>query len=345
MAENPLQNNRPIAEATEGGLGLSHRPASQVNLGRTATTLLELLVVLAIIAILIALLLPAVQQAREASRRTACGSRLRQIALGLHAYHDAHGRMPPPAISASQPSTVTICGTGSGYWGLDVIGEAGRGPGFHGTGWLLRLLPFVEQGNLYSQWNYRTSVRGNQSVAEVDLPLYYCPSRRKTVVNRGIMYDGWSRGGNDYGGCIGACNGWHNCGPHESWLVADGRRAAGPCKGLFSLQRSSARFADATDGLTTTIMVGELQRLDLGTDVTTSRDGWAVGGVSSHFSTCSDACQGPNSKHFEEPGSEHPGGVQFAMADGATKFYANSVARTVFSALGSMGQGEVIAEP
>jgi prepilin-type N-terminal cleavage/methylation domain-containing protein/prepilin-type processing-associated H-X9-DG protein len=320
------------------------RPSTDSLVHRAALTLIELLVVLAIVGVLTALLFPVVQQTRESSRRTACGNRLRQIALGLHSYHDANSRMPPPAIVASSPGLVTICGSGTGYLAQDVIGEAGRGAGFHGTSWMLRVLPYVEQSNLYNQWNFTTSVRGNQQAAEANVPLYYCPSRRKTVINRGIMFGGWGSGGNDYGGCIGACNGWHNCGAHESWTVADGRRATGPCKGIFSLQRST-RFADATDGLTNTIMIGELQRLDLGKDVTTSRDGWAVGGVSTHFSTCSDGCGGPNSKHFEEPGSSHPNGAQFAMADGSVRFLATTVPRTVFSALGSMGQGDIGTEP
>jgi hypothetical protein len=96
------------------------------------------------------------------------------------------------------------------------------------------------------------------------------------------------------------------------------------------------------DGLTNTIMVGEVQRLDLGKDVTTSRDGWAVGGVSTLFSTCSDGCKGPNSKHFEEPGSHHPRGAQFAMGDGSIRFISNSVAKATFSAMGSMAQKDLV---
>jgi hypothetical protein len=266
------------------------------------------------------------------------------MALGLIAYHDVQRRMPPAAIVASRPQTVSICGTGTSYSAMDVIGEGSRGRGFHGTSWMLRVLPYVEQEPLFAGWNFRTSVSGNQAVGETDVPMFYCPSRRRTVTNRSIMFGTWSRGGNDYGGCIGACNGWHNCGRHETWMVPDGRRATGPCKGIFALQPST-RFADATDGLSTTVMIGEVQRLDLGTDVTTSRDGWAVGGVSTHFSTCSDECHGPNSKNFEEPGSQHPHGAQFAMADGSIHFIGNTVSSAVFSAMGSMGQGDVTAGP
>jgi prepilin-type processing-associated H-X9-DG protein len=307
---------------------------------RGGITLVETLAVIGIVAVLAALLLPAVQTARESSRRVRCSNNLKQLALGLHAYHDLNRRMPPAAIAVSSPKVISICGTGTSFLSLDVIGEGSRGKGFHGTSWMLRVLPYVEQTAVFSRWDFTTSVSGNQITAETDIPLFYCSSRRRTVTNRAIMFGEWSRGGNDYGGCIGACNGWHNCGAHETWMVADGRRAAGPCKGIFALQ-PTVRFADATDGLTNTIMIGEVQRLDLGTDVTTSRDGWAVGGVSTHFSTCSDDCRGPNSRNFEEPGSQHPGGAQFGMADGSVHFISNTVAKSTFAAMGSMGQGDV----
>ncbi len=311
---------------------------------RYGITLVEMLVALGIVGILIALLLPAVQTVRESSRRIRCGNNLKQMALGLHAYHDVHRRMPAAAIAASSPKTISICGTAESYLSLDVIGEGSRGNGFHGTSWMLRLLPYVEQGAIFDRWDFTTSVSGNRITAESDVPLFYCPSRRKTVINQSIMFGAWGLGGNDYGGCVGACNAWHNCGAHETWMVPDGRRATGPCKGIFALQ-PSVRFADATDGLSNTIMIGEVQRLDLGADVTTSRDGWASGGVSTHFSTCSEQCRGPNSKHFEEPGSQHPGGAQFAMGDGAVQFISNTVSSAAFSAMGSMGQGDVVASP
>lgn len=83
-------------------------------------------------------------------------------------------------------------------------------------------------------------------------------------------------------------------------------------------------------------MLGELQRLDEGTDITTSRDGWAVGGVSNLFSTCSDGCAGINSAHFEEPGSSHVGGAHFALADGSVRFLSDNISIDVFRALGQM---------
>src|SRR4029078_2156811 len=101
---------------------------------------------------------------------------------------EVHRRMPPAAIAVSTPKVISICGTGASYLSLDVIGEGNRGNGFHGTSWMLRLLPYVEKAAVVDSWAFRTSVSGNRVTAESDVRLFYCPSRRKTVVNRSIMF-------------------------------------------------------------------------------------------------------------------------------------------------------------
>src|SRR5437870_3144137 len=123
---------------------------------RSAFTLIELLVVIAIIAILIALLVPAVQKVREAAARTQCSNNLKQIALGVHGFHDTYKRFPN-AYSAGG-------------------GEAT---------WSLRVLPYIEQGAIYklyeplintaSMW-YQPGI--TQAAREAQVPLFYCPARR-----------------------------------------------------------------------------------------------------------------------------------------------------------------------
>ncbi|HWL07598.1 MAG TPA: DUF1559 domain-containing protein, partial [Planctomicrobium sp.] len=100
---------------------------------RSAFTLIELLVVIAVIAILVALLLPAVQQAREAARRTQCKNNLKQIGLALHNYHDAHGVFPINTTSSKPEGT----GCGNGFYS-----------------WLALILPQMEQSNLYNSINF-----------------------------------------------------------------------------------------------------------------------------------------------------------------------------------------------
>lgn len=121
-------------------------------------TLIELLVVIAIIAILVALLLPAVQQAREAARRTSCKNNLKQIGLALHNYVDVNRYLPP---GASIDLSVTSTGN-NGSWGV------------HG-----RILPFLEQGNVYENvdlsiaWDFQDAIDG------VKIPIFACPSDPK----------------------------------------------------------------------------------------------------------------------------------------------------------------------
>jgi len=120
---------------------------------RKAFTLIELLVVIAIIAILISLLLPAVQQAREAARRASCKNNLKQIGLALHNYHDVHRGFPP--------SFVVDYGSPGGEWSVHA-----------------RILPYVDQENLYNRANLSLSYSDpvNAGIAAQRIPGYLCPS-------------------------------------------------------------------------------------------------------------------------------------------------------------------------
>lgn len=198
-------------------------------------TLIELLVVLFIILILIALLLPAVQNARQAARRTQCLNNLKQLALALHEYHDAFMLFPPGQIATALPDQVVIGGTGVGA-GVTVNIADPQEPtvniqnqGFHGTSWVLHILPYLDLGNVYDLWRFELNVWGNTEIqydllrwteagdapTQWDIKQLYCPSRRngmKTGDNT-IRID-WevpllndqfvTKGGNDYAGCAGS---------------------------------------------------------------------------------------------------------------------------------------------
>ncbi len=134
-------------------------------LSRKAFTLIELLVVIAIIAILIALLVPAVQKVREAAARTQCINNLKQQGLALHNYHDAYKVLPPGAPSDIPPWAPAV----NGGWG---------------TSWMVHITPYIDQGQIWSRWNY-TSFSGysgkynpnNRALVNgLIIAAYRCPS-------------------------------------------------------------------------------------------------------------------------------------------------------------------------
>lgn len=344
-------------------------------------TLVELLVVITIIGILIALLLPAVQAAREAARRMQCTNNLKQIGLGLHNYTQARNVFPPGCIVSLKTST-------HGYRPFDEAANPGAPAGSHGTSWMLMILPYVEQENLYARWDFTKNLINNAAVAQTNIPGFYCPTRRNGIRSEDMVKPGagMSRGrmvgdtppssystagGTDYGGCIGATNGWddavagnlnHNFSEGGGgtsgtgkpwWFRGDGTTPS--LIGIF-LPNISAGFADIKDGTSNAIMTGEMQRLDSSIKERHSHDGWALGGVATLFTTANFEHNGGhvvggmpvgglNNGYFESPGSDHSGGANFGLADGSTRFISENIDSNLFDALGSIADGQTITLP
>lgn len=196
---------------------------------RRGFTLVELLVVIAIIGILVALLLPAVQAAREAARRSQCANNLRQFALAAHNYHDVHNTFPRFGYAP----------TGHGLW---------RGYSAH-----TMLLPYMEQGALYDQVHQYAiaGVAPDETPAEVrtvQVSGFICPSDTRPLEHESF----WSGGpGSNYAVSAGPTLYW-------DW-EHEGGRAAFP--GVFT-RAWETRMADIHDGTSNTILASEVRRGD-----------------------------------------------------------------------------------
>jgi len=291
---------------------------------RRGFTLIELLVVIAIIAILIGLLLPAVQKVREAAARIKCSNNLKQMGIAVHSYHDANGYMPP-----------------GGYvpWGAE-------------GGWPYRILPNMEQDNLYRR-NTGNNVDPLRYIAGI--PQYNCPSRRATqsIPNQGgryLMdyaaatpatagnYNAWDQYW--YGDVWGMS--WVNQ-PYNGVIVRGGANGSGPWYGGRSTMTS------ITDGTSNTLMISE-KRLDKRNyfvgdwmDDSGWGDAWDPDVV-----RYTGQATGPNPRPDAngvsgyEFGSAHPSGINSLMADGSVRHINYNVNGATFNALGTRNGGEVL---
>ena len=192
--------------------------------GKSGFTLVELLVVIAIIGILIAILLPAVQMAREAARRTQCANNLKQLALATQNYHDTLKRLPPSTIV---DTTVTSTGN-NGAWGV------------HG-----RILHFLEQGNLYEKvdigqaWDFQEAIDG------LKIPGYSCPSDVGALQERDPGNGKVTLWPTSYGFNMG------------TWFVYDPETGNGG-DGVF-FPNSFLRLSSVHDGLSNTVLCAEVR--------------------------------------------------------------------------------------
>lgn len=256
---------------------------------RSGFTLIELLVVIAIIAILIGLLLPAVQQAREAARRTQCRNNLKQIGLALHTHHDAVGFLPGLALCGSGPEDYNP--------GMQNIWFQ-----FRHTPPSVYLLPYLDQAAIWNQWNINkggndNTVPGvtggltNLNLANRPLSVFTCPSMPEPLNPVYACWSsyGWNRGNYDIhvprqaadlgGDITGGAYGWtyHDGVFGTAWdggltpnaaTAYIARHAADPLW-WNDHRECKLKFRDITDGLSNTLAVGELHHIIKGYTTTT----------------------------------------------------------------------------
>ena len=284
-------------------------------------TLIELLVVFAVIAILVSLLLPAVQQAREAARRTQCKNNLKQIALAIHNYHDAFSLFPATEVG----------GTGT-------LAKASA---------FVAILPMLEQGNTLALYD---SSRGNSdpvNLAAVKqfIPAYLCPSApmRRLIPTSGC--DANDRAPGTYAVSTGSGDPWGaivSGNPHNGAIVGPGSGRTG--------------FRDITDGTSNTLLIGEAAwnipdyLFASGPCAGQTRWGFTYWSSPYPLATAFSTMAPFNPKKgganvLSRFRSEHPGGAQFAVTDGSVRFVHESISQTVLMlASATRSGGEVVGE-
>ena len=289
---------------------------------RRAFTLVELLVVIAIIGVLIALLLPAVQQAREAARRMQCTNQQKQLVLALHNYELAFGVYPPGRLSC------------------DGSCSPQNGPGTSG---FVLLLPFLELANLYEQFapygpgsSYPDSLP--ESVLMTRPAAFVCPSS--------VMQETFETGGKKWATASYAFVSGH-WGPSQGI----GARVKEGNSGMF-VYRDAYGNRDAIDGLSNVMFVGEVRNGDL----TNHLNRWTIG---SRHLDCLRSTENPvntppgqgvtTAPYGEEYngafGSRHPGGANFGFGDGSVHFISETINLDVYKLLGQRASGSPKAFP
>ena len=326
--------------------------------GMRGFTLVELLVVIAIIGVLVALLLPAVQSAREAARRTKCQNNMKQIGLALHNYHDTIKVFPPGNLVFFTPDA-------NGCY-------AGQSAQLPGPPWTVLVLPYVEQTALYSSLDF--SVRfnaysnlgaqsANTQKCEIPIAAFRCPSYNKpphgwvytaTVVPANGRYPPLV---NNYYACMGG-------GPIMTGVTTTEEacyrtNVAGGSITQFKngLMGVNSRFGlqHCTDGSSNVVLAGEscYQGMELvrgwfngyyGSGFAANMCGTAgkPNGGKWHYVSLTNATSNQNLHNAINTiyfGGEHPGGCQFVMADGSTQFFNENINLAIYQRLGAMDDG------
>ena len=298
---------------------------------RPAFTLIELLVVIAIIAILIGLLLPAVQKIREAANRMKCANHLKQLGLACHNFNDVNGWLPPSRIRNDYLT------------------------------WAVLVLPFLEQDNLFRQFDLtRPYAQQSPAATGTHVTTYYCPSHRTgRTLSRENAGEGPPGALADYAVCAGNGN--------ENGPAATGAFALGPSTvsgGLITSWSGAVSIANIADGTSNTFLIGERivrystvtsggygTQEDRSIYTSTNANNYRrFAGRSSNDELHVLQIYSPdpiwnqqviNNRSF---GSRHPGVCQFVMGDGRVIALKNSTSATVLTRLAMREDGQVVGD-
>jgi prepilin-type N-terminal cleavage/methylation domain-containing protein len=316
-------------ESPFGKLGSTELAEVRIARGHkgSAFTLVELLVVIAIIGILVALLLPAIQAARESARKSSCRNNLHQVAVALHNYESAYGKLPP------------------GY--QYVKGTEGNALGYS---WTVMVLPFMELQSMYDAFDFKKPIYDNINAAirERHIDELLCPT--DDISPTGFVEMGTER----YAmACYVANFGTPDLDEDQEQALAPNGRPWGPF-----YRNSKTKLKDITDGTTKTLMVGERQNGPFRTpgahgvhieyettwagavrDIDDNEDdhGHMVLFQTGH--TPNDA-----ESDDRDVSASHSGEALFALCDGSVRSISEDIDEKLYFALGTMNGEETIAE-
>lgn len=314
-------------------------PSSHSPRAKHGFTLVELLVVIAIIGVLVALLLPAVQQAREAARRAQCVNNLKNIGLAMHNYHDTYRNFPYLGFTGWNGDTISVFG---------------------------RLLPFIEQTAMYDTLNFnvRANDGNNRLYRTTPIDVYSCPSETVTLGESNSGNNHWSHQRYSYAVCVGNTNyDQHNANNWDGvWTYDNGGSA-------FKMGDHIRSMASITDGTSNSVMVSEvpMNQNDQGWQGMYAAGIYASGaGFTGYLTPNTKAsidggrrCWNPNDYLQKIPChsggdnwwaatfaafSMHPGGVNACNFDGSVSFVPETIDIWAWRARTSTQGGEVVSQ-
>lgn len=331
-------------------------------LNRFGFTLVELLVVIAIIGILVALLLPAIQAAREAARRSECGNNLKQLGVALHNYHDTHNVFPPCALDRGW--------AGSTNYEQDTPNKT-----IKNHNGLALMLPFVEQQALYDEFDFnyasgeyvRTSAAtllggsgiadasGNADVVSQKVEAFLCPSDSGTIKHSTTSTHYATSPGS---GKAGIKTNYDFSADKSYWYFNWWSHQSLRDKYMFG-ENSYSTMASVVDGTSNTVAMAEtLRTVANGQCPAWGYRGWVMTGIDLEYGinvtdipaswswyTGDRRDRAQRLRDWGMGGSLHPGGLQVCLGDGSIRFIAEETDKTILKAISTIEGRETVQMP
>ena len=328
---------------------------------RRGFTLIELLVTIGIIALLISLLLPAVQMARESSRRAQCSNNLRQIGLAFHSYHDLYKQFPPTYVAIRNSRLPVFIGVRGDYDDAN----------FHTYGEFL--LPQLDQAPLFNQIDFHAPYFSPMDLSPIGLPNYTSNNRAATATPLSVFLCPSSPratnphdytwpdlglpiscryGGTDYGPSNGVMRGTELMRLANPSLAANPSATAVPGDGIMTNNHPSNGLRDAIDGASSTALMWEIagrpdvwERGKKNPDQQTAGGGWTEVLNAENWFGGTGPCA-INCSNQVETGvySFHTGGVNVLLCDGSARFLSENTSASIFVGLVTYRGAETLGE-